>query len=339
MYIMRAYRIHSPHTVTLDELEAMPVGERCVKLKNRMCGISATDVSVYMGNIPVEYPIIPVRQSVGFVSEVGAEVSGLARGNRVVSYPQASCHGCKACKDGRYYDCDKPSVFGVKEDGFLSDFSVVSADDVYAIPDRLKDEEAVFTEHTAIAINVLSKLNVEKGEHFVIVGATDIGIILAQVAMYYQAVPIVIDMREDMLDIARKVGVYYTVNSVTEDVNKKIMSLTGGHMADACAYILSSTMPLRNVFDYASKNGRVALVGRLNSDDLKCDLGTFVEKNLDLVTVTDCGKNYPSAINMLANHTVAVDLLVDKIISFDDVPAALEACDPSENGTKVLVKI
>ena len=82
---MKAYRIHSPHTVTLDELDAMPVGEHCVKLKNRMCGISTTDAAVFGGSRPVTYPIIPVRQSVGFVSEVGSEVSGLTRGNRGVS--------------------------------------------------------------------------------------------------------------------------------------------------------------------------------------------------------------------------------------------------------------
>ena len=55
-------------------------------------------------------------------------------------------------------------MFGVKEDGFLSDFSVVAASDVYPIPEWIKDEEAVFIEHIATAINTLSKLGVEKGE-------------------------------------------------------------------------------------------------------------------------------------------------------------------------------
>ncbi len=83
---------------------------------------------------------------------------------------------------------------------------------MYSIPDRLKDEEAVFTEHTAMAINVISKLKIDKGEHLVIVGATSIGIILAQVAMYHQAVPIVVDMRDELLESARRAGVYYTIN-------------------------------------------------------------------------------------------------------------------------------
>ncbi len=337
---MKAYRIHSIRSLSLDEMDAQPVGENCVKIKNLMLGVSSTDIAVYSGRIPVQFPIIPVRQCVGFVSETGEAVSGVSRGNRVVAYPQASCHSCKACRDGRYFDCEKPNTFGITDDGFMSDFSVASADDVFVIPDRLKDEEAIFTEHTAIAINVISKLNVEKGEHIVIVGATTVGIILAQVAMYYQAVPIVVDMREEMLAVARQAGVYYTINSVDEDVNKKILGITGGHMADACAYFLSSTMPLNNVFDYTAVHGRVALVGRLNSEEVKCNLSGLVEKKIDLVTVSDCGKFYPSAINMLANQTVSVGCLPKKIVSFADFPTALEEIagetDPNE---KILVKV
>lgn len=339
---MKAYRIHAPQTISFDELEAIPVGDNCVKLKNLVCGISSTDVMAYSGKIAVEYPIIPGRQCVGFVSEVGEGVTSLSRGNRVVVYPQGACHACQACKDGRFYDCARAAVFGVGENGFLSDFSVVSADDVYAIPDRLKDVDALFVEHIAMAINVLSKLNVEKGEHLVIVGATVIGIILAQVAMYYQAVPIITDMREDMLELARKAGVYYTVNSINEDVNKKVLSLTGGHMADACAFMLASPMPLRNVFSYTKKRGRVALVGNLtdSTENLKCTLDGFVERKLEMYTVTDCGKNYVSAINMLANNTVSAEVFQDNIIAFKDVPAAFKRlCDEPDSVPKIVVRM
>ncbi len=339
---MKAYRIQGPHSISLDELKAQPVGESCVKLKNLVCGIAETDLATYSGELAVQYPIIPGRQCVGFVSEVGSEVGGLVRGNRVVTYPQASCHSCKACKDLRYYDCEKPAVFGVDDNGFLSDFSVVSADDVFAIPDRLKDEEAVFTEPTSIAINVLSRLKVEKGEHLVIVGASIVGIILAQVAMYYQAVPVVVDMHEDMLEIARKAGVYYTVNTVEEDAGKKVLGLTGGHMADACAYMTSSAVPLSNALDYCCKNGRLALVGRPagRQGDMKCNLAVLFEKNLDIFTVPDCGKNYPTAINMLALRTVAVDMLPTRVVSFDEAGQAIESFAADEDTVEqLLIKV
>lgn len=328
---MKAYRIHAPHTIKLDEMEALPVGENCVKLKNLMCGVTSTDLAVYEGRITDKYPIIPLRQCVGFVSAVGGEVRGVARGQRVVTYPQASCGTCKACKESRYYDCERPLLFGVKEDGFLSDFSVVSASDVYTIPDRITDEEAAFIEDIATALNVLSKMNVEKGEQIVIMGATVEGIILAQLAMYYQAVPIIVDMHADMLGIAQRSGVYFTVNAVDDNVVKKILSLTGGHMASACAYMVDCGLPVQSVCDYTAMRGKVAIVGRSGEKDASLNINSLIEKNLELRTVVDCGKNYSTAINLLANHTVKVDALCGRVVPFEEAPAAYEELT-GENG-------
>lgn len=338
---MKAYRVQSPHTLKLEEMDALPVGENCVKLKNLMCGITLADIAVYEGRLAAKYPIIPVRQCVGFVSETGENVTGIQRGKRVVTMPHSSCHNCKACNDSRFYDCEKPALFGVKEDGFLSDFSVVSADDVCIIPDRIKDEEAVFIEHVAIALNALSRMNVEKGDQIVIMGATVEGIILAQVAMYYQAVPIVVDMREDMLALAQKAGVYFIVNAVNDNVSKKILSLTGGHMADACAYLVGAGLPIQNVCDYTASRGRIAVIGRFGAGDLMCNVNGLLDKNLDIYTVTDCGKNYSSAINLLANRTVTVDTLYDKIATFADVPETYEqlSAGASDVLLKTLIKI
>lgn len=338
---MKAYRVHSPHTIKLEEMEALPVGENCVKLKNLICSLSPTDIAVYEGRISAQYPVIPVRQCVGFVSEVGENVSGLQRGNRVVTARHACCHNCKACKESRFYDCEKPAIFGVNEDGFLSDFSVVSADDVYIIPDRIKDEEAVFIEHIAFALNTLSRLHVEKGDQIVIMGATVEGIVLAQAAMYYQAVPIMVDMHEDMLSLAQRSGVYFTVNAVNDDAVKKILSLTGGHMATACAYMADCGMPLQSACGYTGERGKIAVVGGESEIELNCRVNGLLEKNIDLLTVVDCGRNYPSAINLLANHTVSVEALCERVEPYDKVPEIYEQLSQStdERALKILIKM
>lgn len=327
--------------LSLDEMDALPVGENCVKLKNLMCGITPTDLAVYEGRVEAKCPIIPLRQCVGFVSEVGPSVGGIQRGQRVVTYSQASCHNCKACRESRYGECEKPEMFGVKEDGFLSDFSVVSASDVYTIPDRISDEEAVFTENVALCLNALSKLRVEKGDQVVVMGATVNGIILAQLAMYYQAVPIMVDLRDDMLKLAQRSGVYFTVNAVNEDACKKILSLTGGHKADACAYMLQSALPMQSVCDYTARGGRAAVVGRFGKNDLTCKVNDLLDRNIDLYTVVECSKNYSTAINLLANRTVNVDGLHETPVPFDKTPEIYETllAAPDEYPLKTLIKM
>ena len=99
-------------------------------------------------------------------------------------------------------------------------------------------------------------------------------------------------------------------------------------------------MPLRNVFDYTTKRGRIALVGRIADDSLTVPLDSIIEKRVDIYSVTDCSKFFPSAINMLANRTVSIDMLPRRIVSFAEVPETFEdMATGSNDGIKTLVKI
>lgn len=313
---MKAWRVYEPGVLRLDDMDSQPVGENCVKIKLLAASVSLSDVDVFDGKLKADYPIILGRHGVGMVTEVGEGVQTLSRGDKVAASPYACCHACASCLGGRTAECEKALTFGETEDGFMRDFAVVSADDVFAIPDRIEDKDALFLEHIAMAVNTVSKLDLEKGEHIVIVGASITGIILAQVAMYYQAVPVLVDVRADRLELAAKLGVYYTVNSVDTDPYKKIFSLTGGRMAETVAYMAGSNMPFGRSLEYAAKGGRAAIVGWHSFDDLEAPLSTVMSRRLTVMGVTDTGKNISSAINMLANKTVNVSSLISKEIPF-----------------------
>lgn len=83
---------------------------------------------------------------------------------------------------------------------------VVPQSDLILLPPKVTPEEGVFIESVALAIAALDKLKLEKGEHIVIMGATGVGLILAQAALYYQAVPILVDLRRDRLELAERLG-------------------------------------------------------------------------------------------------------------------------------------
>lgn len=323
---MKAWRIYDKGVLKCDEMDSQPAGEGCVKLKMLKTAISITDTMLYDGRLNLKTsPMIIGRQGIGMVTEVGKDVTKFQRGNRVVVNPYKSCSVCNNCKTGKSSDCEKLVTYGVEDDGFMRDFAVLSADDVYSLPDRIRDSDAVFLEHIAMAINTVSKLNVEKGEHIVIVGANVVGLIMAQVAIYYQAVPILVDTRQDRLELAESMGVYYTINSVDIDPYKKIFTLTGGKMAEAVAFITTSKMSLVRSLDYAAKCGRVAIVGWVDSKgDLNACLSSVFTHQLTLMGINNGAKYLPSAINMLANKTVDVSRLISKEIDFADVHKYVE---------------
>lgn len=204
-------------------------------------------------------------------------------------------------------------------DGFMSDFTVVKAEDVYKLPERIEQKSAILLEHIDMAISTLNELKLERGEHIVINGASYLGLIIAQLALNNQAVPIIVDYDKERLALAQKY-VYYVLDFSEVDVKQKIRSITGGRMSETVVHIPQSGLPLGQALSLAGNNGRVAIAGWENTSDMNgINVAPILNKKLVVKGINGSGNNFPSAINMLVNHTVDMDF--DKLpeVKFSEV--------------------
>jgi len=339
---MKAWRMHKAGEIRLDKIQAQDPTGQCAKVKVSYASLSAIDSMLYTGELsPQKMPFTIGSQAVGMVTEVGEGVTNVVRGDRVVIDPYLYCEGCDPCAKGKFVDCVDLKMYGVYDDGFMSDFCIVRSEDLFKLPDRVKDEEAIFAAHIALAMNIMAKLELEKGEHVVIMGASLVGIILAQVALYYQAIPILVDTRGDRLSIAENLGVYYCVNSTVDDARKKIFSMTGGSMASAVVYFTGTNSSLPKSLEYAASGGRVVVAGWSGTKpDLAASFSQVFSKQLTVYGVSNGAKMIPAAINMLANRTVNVTPFVKRTIAFENVDEALKTqVDHPDKDIKVLVKM
>ncbi len=315
---MKAWKVTSEKTIELADLGAQAVSPSCVKIRMLTALVDTAEAAVYNGNASL--PLIVGRNGVGMVTETGEEVTSFKRGDKVYIRPVSSCGVCSACKKGNRSACERAYTYGKTEDGVLRDFITVPQSDIIALPQQVNETQGVFIEDVALAVEALDKLGIEKGEHVVIVGASRIGLILAQAAIYYQAIPILIDIREDRLALAEKMGIYYTINAVSSDPVKKVFSITCGKMAETMMFSLGAGFPVKRSFEMLTSGGRAAFVGYDNIDcDLTVDLTVALEKNIVIHMVSDAGNNYHSAINMLVSKAVDVLPLVSKREPFDKV--------------------
>ena len=320
---MKAWRIYEPNHLKFDEMDAQPVGEGCVKLKMLRSAVSQMDVRLYTGKLKAEYPLILGRQGVGMVTEVGEGVTSYKRGDRVAVNPVTPCRSCSACVSGHPHECTHMLTYGMTEDGFLRDFAVVPADDLIGLPDRISDTDAIFL------------------EHIVVYGATLVGLILAQAAIYYQAVPVLVDMRADRLSLAESLGVYYTVNPVESDPFKKIFTITGGRMAETVAFMADCGMRPGQALNYVAAGGRVAFVGwKELLDETDASIAPVIANRLKVTGVSCSGRNMPSAVNMLANKAINVEKLVNKEVGIEQAGDIIaESAAYPDKYLKVPVKI
>ena len=105
--------------------------------------ICGTDLHILKGDVPETTPgTILGHEAVGTVVEVGAAVTTIAAGDRVLVSCITSCGRCRFCKEGHYGLCTGGGgwIFGHLIDGLQAEFARVPFADtsVYKVPDGLE---------------------------------------------------------------------------------------------------------------------------------------------------------------------------------------------------------
>src|SRR5579872_3032789 len=198
--------------------------------------ICGTDLHILKGDVPETKPgTILGHEAVGTVQEIGAAVTTVAPGDRVLMSCVTSCGRCRFCKEGRYGQCLGGGgwIFGHLIDGLQAEFARVPFADtsVYKVPDGLSDEQVLFLADilpTAYEVGVLNG-RVEPGDTVAIVGAGPIGLATIMTAKLHTPGRIVaIDLAEARLDKALEFGADVAIDNGREDAVAKVMELTGG---------------------------------------------------------------------------------------------------------------
>ena len=104
---MKAGILYDDRDIRVGDAPNPIVGPGDVLVAPAYTGICGTDLHIYRGEFHgrVTYPAIPGHEFGGLVQEVGKEVRGFRRGDRVVVDPVISCHSCPACRTGHLNAC------------------------------------------------------------------------------------------------------------------------------------------------------------------------------------------------------------------------------------------
>ena len=308
---MKKWRIENENEIKLVET-VVTRGEDEVKVKMSKVAVSSDDI-VYFATDSDH--IVPGHSGVAHVSEAD-ESLGFKLGSRVIVSPFVK---------GVEHGIDKVRVHGVDVDGLLTDFISLPAENVYAIPDGISDDEAIFTDYIALGSNIIESMDCQKGDYVVIVGASTIGLILSQIAIYYQLVPILVDMDADKLRVAENWGVYYTLNPMFDNLERRVEEITGGRMCEFSVFT-GDGIPFSNAARLVKEGGVVIISGYSSHKQHQLDMDVVLSKQLTVKGVADGYGEMSSAINLLANKIVKVDGLITKKVYFEDVPELVKEC-------------
>ena len=223
---------HSP--VQLRERAEPTAGLGQIVIRVHACGVCRSQLHMIEGEwkgrgVPSMLPIIPGHEVVGSIVELGADVEGLALGQRVGAQPLWSCCGrCSYCLNAHENMCANKKMAGETIDGGFAEYMLATADHVYPVPETLGDAEAapLFCPGLA-AYGAVVKAGLSPGAEVAVFGVGGVGHLVLQIALLTGAVVTAVDRVAQHLELAQQLGAHHIVDASTSGVEAEFAARGG----------------------------------------------------------------------------------------------------------------
>ena len=344
---MKAGILYDDRDIRLGDAPEPRIGPGQVLVAPSHTGICGTDLHIYRGEFRnrVTYPAIPGHEFGGMVEEVGPEVQGFRKGDRVVVDPVISCHSCPACRTGHLNACRTLKLLGIDLDGGFGQYVAAPASHVYPLPEEVPLAHASMVEMYGLGQHVLLRGQVQLGETVVILGAGKLGLSILDVLCHSAspALTVVTDLQPFRLETARKLGADYTINIQEEDPVERVLEITEGVGADCVIeavghyhLVAGQEAPLAQAVEMVRTAGRVVTTG-LGDQPSAVHFKTLVMKESKIVASRVTRGEFPRALRLMARGLLHPDLLITDRMALRDIDAAFARVDREEGETLKVV--
>ena len=243
------------------EREVPEPGAGHVRIKVQACGVCHSDVLTKEGALPgIEYPRVPGHEVVGVVDEVGAGVSGWAKGQRVgVGWHGGHDGTCLSCRRGDFGNCRNMKIAGVSYDGGYQQFMVAPAEALAAVPESLSDAEAAPLLCAGVTtFNALRHSGASPGDLVAVQGVGGLGHLGIQFANKFGYRVAAVGRGPENEALAKKLGAHVYIDSRATNAAEELQKLGGAQVILATA---PSSKAISALIDGLGPNGKLMVVG------------------------------------------------------------------------------
>jgi 6-hydroxycyclohex-1-ene-1-carbonyl-CoA dehydrogenase len=325
----------------VEEVPMPTPGPGEILVKVAACGLCHTDLHYIDHGVPTfkKPPLILGHEVSGTVAGVGADAASWREGDRVLLPAVYGCGQCIMCRNGRDNACLSMMMFGNNIDGGYAEYMLAPAKDAFHLPDDLPlEESAIIADATTTPYHaVVNRGKVRPGDKVVVFGCGGIGLNVVQFAAVAGAHVVAVDIVDEKLEWARRLGAEATLNSQEiERVDKEIRKLTGGG-ADIGFEAIGNPAVQAQAFNSLRTGGRLVLVGYA-SHPMTLNSGRLMYREMEIVGSLGCRTvDYPRVIELARQGSIKVKELVTARFSLDDINVGLDALRQGEGVRSVVV--
>jgi threonine dehydrogenase-like Zn-dependent dehydrogenase len=351
---MRAVVCYGAEDYRLQEIAVPKPGPGEVLIKTDACGICASDVKCYTGAALFwgdanragycTAPITAGHEFIGTVAGLGegaGEKYGLAIGDRAISEQIIPCWECRYCKRGQYHLCAVHDIYGFHgQNGGFADYIIFPPNALnHKVPASVPAEHAALIEPLACSMHAVERGQIGFEDTVVIAGCGTLGLgMVAYASRKSPAQLIAVDLSDDRLERARKLGATHLLNPRKENVIEAIRNLTEGYGCDVYIEATGHPASVEQGLLAVRKAGRFVEFSVMR-EPVTTDWTIIGDtKELDLYGSHLGPYCYPSVINLLAQGFPDASLFITHRMPLESFEEGIHLVHQGTGSLKVLLK-
>lgn len=313
-----------------------------VLVRVKACALNHLDLWVRRGIPGVAFPLphIPGSDISGEIAQIGADVTTVRVGQKVVLAPGVSCGKCPACISGQDNRCRQFTNLGYMIDGGCAEFVRAPEVNCMPYPENLTFEEAAsipLVFQTAWHM-LVARAELQPGEDILILGAgSGVGSAAIQIAKFFGARVIATAGGDEKLQKAKELGADHLINHKTQKIREEVRRMTNKRGVDVVFEHVGTATWDESIASLAP-GGRLVTCGATTGYDAKIDLRFLFSRQLSLLGSYMGTK--PELLTVM--KLVAAGRLkpvVDRVFPLAEAAAAHAYLESSAQFGKVVLKV
>lgn len=332
---MRQVLVRGRDDVAVVEVDPAPLAASGVRIDVAYAGICGSEL--HSIHDPGRYGAIRPdgfgHEYSGVVREVGADVRGVAPGQRVTCVPRLPCMRCAACRDGRLVNC-RDHVRPAQ--GAWAEEVVVDERFVRALPPGLGLREAALCEPLSCALRGVDRGGAAPGHVALVIGGGPIGLLTAAVALHAGAHAVLVsEPRAARRALAERLGAS-VVDPTTESLADAVAQATAGQGVAVAYEAVGRADSIVEAVELTAVGGTIVVLGLAPAEAVApIRPERLFEKELTIAAAWAHETTFERALAWLPRLDLGA--LVTHELGLDRVAEAIEISSAGDCGKVMLV--
>jgi 2-desacetyl-2-hydroxyethyl bacteriochlorophyllide A dehydrogenase len=338
---MRAGVFRGVRQVPVEDVPEPSPGPADIVLDVKACGICGSDLHTYVAAKLASEGQIMGHEFAGEVVHVGADVEGIAVGDRLTGLPIQPCGACRRCREGSRHLCEvwtQRSIGYGLPGGFAERLRIPDAvlgDNVHRLPAALRFEDGALVEPLAVAVHAVGRAQFSVDAVAVVLGLGTIGLQVAQVLLARGVATVIgADLSPLRRSVAEALGVIAVAG---DDLGVAVGVAAGEREVDVVFEATGAPGLVQSAMELVRAGGTVVVVA-LYEQRAQIEPTLMVQKELTVRgSAIYTPAEFHEAIELLASDRVQAEPLITHRLALEDLGAAFEAQLDKDAAIKVMV--